>query len=202
MSAPPKALPNFEHIKRYWDFSRKNFIAKILPGEIYVTKNHELISTLLGSCIAVCMRDKINNVGGMNHFKLPTAHDNSKSTNDANYGLYAMELLINEIMKNGGQRANLECHVFGGGRVVSSIQSDIGNKNIMFIKQFLKEEHIRIIQQKTGGTCALQVYYHPITGHAFSVTLDESHSKKVKEAEQRYVAKVNQEIEVNGITYF
>jgi len=202
MSAPPKALPNFEHIKRYWDFSRENYIAKILPGEVYVTKSHELVSTLLGSCIAVCMRDRINNVGGMNHFKLPTAHDSRKPTNDANYGLYAMELLINEIMKNGGQRANLECHVFGGGRVIASIQSDIGDKNITFINQFLKEERIRIVQQKTGGTSGLQVYYHPITGHAFSVALQESNCKKVKAAEKSYVAKVNQKIEENGITYF
>jgi len=202
MSTPPKALPNFEHIKRYWDFSRKNFIAKILPGEVYVTKNHELVSTLLGSCIAVCMRDKINHVGGMNHFKLPASGGGNKPANNANYGLYAMELLINEIMKNGGNRLNLECCVFGGGRVVTSISSDIGDKNITFIKSFLKEERIRIIQQKTGGTCALQVYYHPITGHAFSVTLDESHSKKVKEEEKRYVTKINQEIEESGITYF
>ncbi|MBL1261704.1 MAG: chemoreceptor glutamine deamidase CheD [Thiotrichaceae bacterium] len=202
MSALPQALPNFEHIKRYWDFSRKNFIAKILPGEVYVSRNHELISTLLGSCIAVCMRDKINHIGGMNHFKLPTASGDRQSANNANYGLYAMELLINEIMKNGGNRTSLECHVFGGGRVVTSIKSDIGDKNIAFINRFLKEERIRVIQQKTGGTCALQVYYHPITGHAFSVTLDESRSKKIKEEEQRYVAKINQEIENNGITYF
>ena len=202
MSTPPEALPNFKHIKRYWDFSRKNFIAKILPGEIYVTKNHELVSTLLGSCIAVCMRDRINYIGGMNHFKLPTADGSFSAGNNANYGLYAMELLINEIMKNGGNRANLECHVFGGGRVISSIKSNIGDKNITFVMRFLKEERIKIVQQKTGGSCALQVYYHPVTGHAFSVTLDESRSRKVKEEEQRYVARINQEIEDAGITYF
>jgi len=202
MSTPPEALPNFKHIKRYWDYSRKNFVAKILPGEVYITRNHELVSTLLGSCIAVCMRDKVNNVGGMNHFKLPTADNSIKSANNANYGLYAMELLINEIMKNGGNRNNLECHVFGGGRVIASIKSNIGDKNIEFVTRFLKEERIKIVQQKTGGTSALQVYYHPITGHAFSVTLDESHTKKVKEEEKRYVAKINQEIEDSGITYF
>jgi len=204
MSAPPpKALPNFGHIKRYWDFSRNNFIAKILPGEVYVTKNHELISTLLGSCIAVCMRDKINKVGGMNHFKLPTTDGNSRaSANNANYGLYAMELLINEIMKNGGNRANLECRVFGGGKVISSVSSDIGDKNIAFVKHFLKEERIRVIQQKTGGTSGMHVYYHPITGHAFSIALDESHSKKVKEEEKRYVAKVNQDTKDSDITFF
>lgn len=202
MSALPQALPRFDHIKRYWDPSRKLFIAKILPGEVYVTRNHELVSTLLGSCIAVCMRDRVSNVGGMNHFKLPASSSPTKSANNANYGLYAMELLINEIMKNGGNRNNLECAVFGGGKVVSSMTSDIGDKNIAFVTQFLKEERIQVVQMKTGGTCALQVYYHPISGNAFSVGLDESQSAHIKAEEKRYMNQVNADSDDSGITYF
>jgi len=202
MSTPPQALPSFGHIKRYWDPSRKLFIAKILPGEVYVTKSHELVSTLLGSCIAVCMRDRITNVGGMNHFKLPVGSDSVQSKNNANYGLYAMELLINEIMKNGGNRNNLECHIFGGGKVISSIKSDIGDQNIEFVTRYLKEERIRVVQQKTGGSSALQVYYHPVTGQAFSVSLDESQSRRIKEEEKRYMSKVNSEADDSSITYF
>lgn len=198
----PQPLHNFGHIQRHWDASRKHVIAKILPGEVYVTKNHELISTILGSCIAVCMRDRINKVGGMNHFKLPTAGNKTKSSNDANYGLYAMELLINEIMKNGGLRQNLECHVFGGGKVIAAIKSDIGNKNIAFVNGFLKEERIPVVQRETGGTSGMQVYFHPITGHAYSSRLDEKASAKIKQEEKRYMQQINDEIDSSGITYF
>lgn len=202
MATLPDPLPNFSHIMRYWDAPRKHVIAKILPGQVYVTKSHEVITTTLGSCIAVCMRDPINKIGGMNHFKLPAADGRLRSSNDANYGRYAMDLLINEIMKNGGLRQNLECQVFGGGRVIPSIDSDIGDINIIFINQYLKEERLPVIHRDTGGASGIQVYFHPITGHTYSTRLDGSVTEKIRLEERRYMQQINDEIESSGITYF
>lgn len=196
-----KVLPQFKHIKRYWDPSRKIYVAQICPGEVYVTKQHELISTLLGSCIAVCMRDASGKIGGMNHFKLP--HGNPKNPADANYGIYAMELLINEILKNGGQRARLECEVFGGGNVIAGLNSSIGDKNLEFVIAFLRQEKIPIKRKDTGKSGAQQVYYHPLSGNTFSLEKKDMSQAALKQAEERYLKKVNAEMEDDsGITYF
>ncbi len=200
-----KALPGFEKISRYWDPGRKLVIAKVLPGEVYVTKHHELITTLLGSCIAVCMQDKRNGVGGMNHFKLPTPPGKSSArdvSNDTNYGIYAMELLINGIITNGGDRKYLQCKIFGGGNVVQAITNNIGEKNIAFVKDFMRQERIPILKQSIGGTAGQQVYYHPITGNDFSVTQGKNSIEEVKEAESIYLAKVNNEMDDNNIIFF
>lgn len=202
MTTLPQSLPQFEHIKRYWDPRRKLHVAQILPGEVYVTKKHELITTLLGSCIAVCMRDKINKIGGMNHFKLPKPSNADTNNQNLNYGIYAMELLINEILKNGGNKNFLECTVFGGGNVIEGITSDIGGKNIDFVLDFLRQESIPIIRQDTGYTTAQQVYFHPVSGNTFSVVKQESLLKKIKEEENQYLSRINSEVVNSGIDYF
>ncbi|OOZ38019.1 hypothetical protein BOW53_16745 [Solemya pervernicosa gill symbiont] len=134
----PRSLPGFEDVKRYWDKTNDIFSAKILPGEFYVTANDELITTVLGSCVSVCIRDRIFGIGGMNHFMLP--HDNSGTGSwvasdnvsvSTRYGTYAMEHMINEILKNGGNRKNFEVKVFGGGRILANM-TDVGIKNINF----------------------------------------------------------------------
>jgi len=202
MISLPPALPKFEKIKRYWDPTKDVHIAQILPGEVYVTREHEIVSTLLGSCIAVCMRDKINRIGGMNHFKLPMPAENDLSTDNTNYGIFAMELLINAILKNGGNKAYLECTVFGGGNVASTITSDIGGKNLKFVLNFLKNEAIPIIRQDTGHNMAQQVYYHPRSGDTFSVIKQNSTLTKIKKAEKRYLASIASDSNNATIEFF
>ena len=200
-----RVIPQFKHIKRYWDPSRKICVAQICPGEVYVTKQHELISTLLGSCIAVCMRDSSGKVGGMNHFKLPHGDNSANAPINTNYGIHAMELLINEILKNGGQRANLTCEVFGGGNVVAGLSSAIGDKNIAFVTSFLRDEKIRIRHQDTGKSGAQQVYYHPISGNTFAIEKKDMSQEALKKAEAIYLKKVNIKMEDDSgdeITYF
>lgn len=199
-----RVIPEFRHIKRYWDPSRKIYVAQICPGEVYVTKQHELISTLLGSCIAVCMRDSSGKIGGMNHFKLPHGCK-SADTIDTNYGIHAMELLINEILKNGGKRPLLECEVFGGGNVVAGLNSSIGDKNLAFVLEFLKQERIPIKRQDTGKSGAQQVYYHPVSGSTFSLEKKDMSQESLKKAEESYLKKVNVEMDNESdseITYF
>lgn len=178
------------------------YIARIMPGEVYVTRNHELISTLLGSCIAVCMRDKVNKIGGMNHFMLPARANAQAAQENANYGLYAMELLINSIMKNGGQRQNLECRIFGGGNVLKGVNSNVGSKNIEFVTTFLRQERIPVISQDTGASCAQQVYYHPLSGDAFAVLQQQASEPQIKAAEKAYHDKINKQIAEPSITFF
>ena len=202
MAEPQEALPQFKHIRRYWDSSRHIFVAKILPGEVYVTKHHELVTTLLGSCIAVCMRDRFNKIGGMNHFKLPKPSADLDNEENTNYGIYAMELLINEILKNGGKRHHLECAIYGGGNVIKNISADIGGKNIAFVSHFLEEEKIPVVHKDVGHTAAQQVYYHPLSGNAFSVVKENMSMAELKKVEQEYMSAINKEMDKPSITYF
>ncbi|MDM8560868.1 hypothetical protein [Candidatus Parabeggiatoa sp. HSG14] len=115
----PRALPGYEHIKRYWDHHNDSSIAKILPGEYYVTRHDEVLVTVVGSCVAACIHDNVSGIGGMNHFMLPHSTldkwEHTSVSTESRYGSFAMEYLINEILKYGGKRKNLEVKLFGGG---------------------------------------------------------------------------------------
>lgn len=130
----PACLPGLEHVNRYWDKTHQCFAAKILPGEYYVSMHNELITTVLGSCIAACIRDVKMGIGGMNHFMLPMGCEvehlgKTHLTSATRYGNFAMEILINEIIKAGGDRKRMEVKLFGGGRVLSSMSTmDIGKR--------------------------------------------------------------------------
>ncbi len=163
--SPPPALPGFEHVKRFWDTQESQFIARVLPGEYYVTRNPELITTVLGSCVAVCARDPVARVGGMNHFMLPdgSCPDWSQPDTATRYGSYAMEHLLNELFKQGGQRNRLEIKIFGGGRVLNAM-TDVGARNIAFIKEFLQNEGYRIAAADVGDVHPRKVLYTPDSG--------------------------------------
>ena len=163
-------LPNFEHIKRYWDSGRGSVVAKVLPGEFYVSKNNELISTVLGSCIAACVYDEVLGIGGMNHFMLPQNNEfsseawgNNPVTSASRYGNWAMEYLINAILKRGGEKKNFEVKVFGGGQMMAKM-TDIGQKNIIFVYQYLAEETLKIEASDVGDIYARKVLFFPDTG--------------------------------------
>jgi len=154
----PKPIHGFEHVSRFWDRRLNVPAAKILPGECYVSKHGELISTVLGSCISACIRDKKIGIGGMNHFMLPIQSTEKGITrnNSVNpalcYGNWAMEFLINSILKQGGQKERFEVKVFGGGRVLSGMTNmDIGLKNIDFLEGFLNSEGLTVSSQEAPG---------------------------------------------------
>lgn len=152
---PAKALRGFSDINRYWDRQRKLYAAKILPGQYYVTTQDELIVTVLGSCVSACIRDPAMGIGGMNHFMLPLGADSSKlmsrNSDATRYGNFAMEKLINDILKNGGRRDYLEIKVFGGGKVIQHMtETDIGGRNIRFVREFLATEGFSIASEDLG----------------------------------------------------
>jgi chemotaxis protein CheD len=192
-SGLPATLTGFETINRYWDEKHDIYAAKILPGEFYVSVSGELITTVLGSCISACIRDKKTGIGGMNHFMLPTdTRRNPNSWNDTpvnmqtRYGNIAMERLINVILASGGKRSNLEIKLFGGGKVLQ-IETDIGGKNIDFVKQYLMTEGLNIAAEDVGGIYPRKVLYFPKSGRVRVKKLINLHNDTVKQREKKYI---------------
>ena len=164
-----EVLPGFEHVNRYWDTHAERVAAKIQPGEYYVTKSNQMIVTVLGSCVSACIRDTVTGIGGMNHFMLPdgdrastTVHPSDPSA-ATRYGNVAMEHLINSILTHGGLRGQLEIKILGGGQVIKGM-TDVGKRNIEFVREYIEEESIKLLGEDVGGTLPRKVYYHPKTG--------------------------------------
>ena len=164
---PPRALRGFSEINRYWDRQRDCYAAKILPGEYYVTTHDEIIVTVLGSCVSACIRDPIMRIGGMNHFMLPAsghAHSVLRTSLDSDatrYGFFAMEKLINDILKNGGRRDSLEIKLFGGGKVIQHMkEADIGNRNIHFVREYLRTESFSVAAEDLGDIYPRKVVFY------------------------------------------
>jgi chemotaxis protein CheD len=139
-----------------------NDAVKILPCEYFVYHEDILIMTTLGSCIAACLWDREARIGGMNHFMLPEGDAGS-----GRYGSYAMELLINEMMKQGATRATMEAKVFGGGQVIDGMTSmNIGERNTAFVVDYLKTERIPIVSKDVLGIHPRKVCFLPASGKA------------------------------------
>ncbi len=189
----PDALEGFEHINRYWDKHTKMHVAKIIPGQYYVTKGPEMIVTVLGSCISACIRDSSAGIGGMNHFMLPLSKDGIdhwRATDPSaatRYGNYAMEHMINDILTHGGKRHRLEVKICGGGRVLQAMQLiDIGQKNIDFIKDYIWTEGLTIAAEDVGGIYPRKVQYLPATGKMRIKKLRAMHNDTIIKREMEY----------------
>ena len=184
-------LPEFGHMNSYWDPVQNVEVVRILAGEYYVTHCQEMITTVLGSCISACVRDKVANIGGMNHFMLPEENrpgDESGHrglTADAAYGSYAMERLINCVLKYGGRRENLEIKVFGGGRIMGGM-TDIGLQNISFVRAYLRTEGLSIAAEDVGGDLPRRMAYLPATGKVLVKKLRNVRSETIIKQETAY----------------
>lgn len=193
----PRAPRGFSHINRYWDKHQGVYAAKILPGEFYVSTAGEMIVTVLGSCISACIRDPYKGVGGMNHFMLPVQRENMQNgpaafSESTRYGNWAMEYLINEVLKNGGDKRNLEVKIFGGGRVLEGMQQiDVGQKNIEFVHRFIVSEALRLAAEDVGGIYPRKVLFFPDTGSVKVRKLRTMHNDVVFERERNYARTIN-----------
>lgn len=138
----------------------------VMEGQYHVTDDPNIVlSTVLGSCVAACVRDPLARVGGMNHFLLPGDADRLKARDAERYGVHLMELLVNGLMARGAQRNRLEAKLFGGARTVFK-NSDIGAMNAEFAQRFLKTEGITIVGKSLGGTSGRRLEYWPVSGRA------------------------------------
>ncbi|GDX85257.1 putative chemoreceptor glutamine deamidase CheD 1 [Methylococcaceae bacterium] len=186
------SIQGFNHVNRYLDNEHGVIAAKILPGEYYVTTENELITTVLGSCISACIRDKESGVGGMNHFMLPeTSAEKMRHGSDAmignaaRYGNYAMEHLINTILSNGGKRKNLEVKIFGGGRIIP-ILTDVGARNIAFILDYIDQEGLSLLAKDLGDIYPRKVIYFPKTGKVGMKKIQDLHNDTIANRERQY----------------
>jgi chemotaxis protein CheD len=173
LAAAPAArpvLPGFEHLRRFWDSVQRCHTVKLLPGEFYVSVQDEMVSTVLGSCVSACIFDARRRIGGMNHFMLPEPAGGAGGDDwsfvvgrAARYGNDAMEQLINAILKVGGQRADLAVKIFGGGRVLAQM-TDVGRRNIEFVRRYIATEGLRLAAADVGDVHPRQVQFFPATG--------------------------------------
>lgn len=186
-------LPEFGHMSSYWDPIQNVEVVRILAGEYYVTHCQEMITTVLGSCVSVCVRDKVVNIGGMNHFMLPEENRSNGGNGghrglsaDAAYGSYAMERLINCILKYGGRRENLEIKIFGGGRIIGGM-TDIGLQNIAFIRAYLQTEGLKVVAEDVGGDLPRRMAYLPATGKVLVKKLRNIRNETIIKQETAYL---------------
>lgn len=164
----------------------RGVVTTVHQGDCLVSNETDLtFSTVLGSCVSACIRDKVANIGGMNHFLLA---EQSASAQDrygasARYGAFAMEQLINKVLTRGtGKKANLEIKVFGGGKINGALD-DIGLKNIAFVREFLAAEGYEMVKEDLGGTYARRVMFKPHSGRAFVKRLDNAVNASIAKEE-------------------
>lgn len=192
----PTPLGGFEDIQCSWDPVQHRWVARILPGEFYITRGNESISTVLGSCISACIRDPTLGIGGMNHFMLPedTTRGRSswldKATGLATrYGSFAMESLVNGLLKAGAARERLEVKLFGGGRVLQAA-TDIGARNIEFARRWLAMEGFPVVAEDVGDVVPRRVVYLPSSGKVRVRHLRPVDGREIVRREERYLHSV------------
>ncbi|WP_413436794.1 chemoreceptor glutamine deamidase CheD [Sulfuriferula sp. GW1] len=184
----------------YFDRTFDCEAAKILPGEYYFTRKEMLIVTVLGSCVSACIRDRVSGVGGMNHFMLPDSGNDADSPLSASmrYGAYAMEVLINELLKAGARRENLEAKVFGGGNVLRGFTTiNVGERNAQFVRDYLRAENVRITAEDLNDVHPRKVYYFPRTGKVLVKKLKQLNNYTLVKREQDYASRLKTS-EVSG----
>ena len=157
----------------YFDQHFQYNAVKVLPGEYFVASEQLMIVTVLGSCIAACLWDSRTHVGGMNHFMLP---EGGEADNSGRYGSYAMEVLINELMKLGARRETLQAKIFGGGQVMANFATmNVGERNALFVRKYLATERIPLVSEDVLDIYPRKVVYFPVTGKAMVKRLAHAH---------------------------
>ena len=182
----------------YFDRAFQTEAAKILPGEYYVTGRDMLLVTVLGSCVSACIRDPKAGIGGMNHFMLPEGDPHNPLSESARYGGYAMEVLLNQLIKMGASRTRLEAKVFGGGAVMRGFtMHNVGERNSDFVLEYLDAERIRVVAQDLRDICPRKVYYFPSSGRVLVKKLKQVHNNTIVQREEEYGSRLKKS-EVSG----
>jgi chemotaxis protein CheD len=178
----------------YYDRTFDCDAAKILPGEYYYTGREMLIVTVLGSCVSACIRDRLTGLGGMNHFMLPDGGDSGPVSASMRYGTFAMEVLINDLLKAGARREHLEAKVFGGGAVLRGFTAmNVGERNAAFVTSFLKTEKIPVLAEDLNDIYPRKVYFFPRTGKVLVKKLMSTHNDTLAQRERDYASRLKVE---------
>ena len=183
---------NFEAPISYYDKRFATDAVKLLPGQYFVTTQNKMLVTVLGSCVAACLFDPVSGIGGMNHFMLPSVNKTAEEFDKmqgvaAKYGVHAMELLINDLVKAGASKKRIKAKIFGGGKVVPSfVQNDVGRFNAEFVTQFLNTERIPILASDLCDTYARKIYFFPSDGNVLMKRIHELNNATIIERESQH----------------
>jgi chemotaxis protein CheD len=178
--------------RHYFDREFGLTAVKLLPGEYYVTSEDMVLTTVLGSCVSACIRDSASCIGGMNHFMLPDEADPASCDAAATmrYGAYAMEVLLNELLKAGARRERLEAKVFGGGAVLANMTMlNIGERNADFVLRFLQTERIRVAAQDLRGKLPRRINFFPLSGRVAVRKLHQQDDALLVQREEQELAR-------------
>lgn len=210
-AAPPAGLPDVASLKRmrrrdheasffFHDPAFGRVAVKVLPGEYFVHDQDLVVTTTLGSCVSACLHDSGAGVGGMNHFMLPDGADGGAS---GRFGAFAMELLINEMIKRGARRGAMTAKIFGGGQVVKSLAgTSIGEKNVAFVETFLAQERIAIAARDVLDICPRKIVLFPHSGKVMCKRLPATHGAEFEQQEARYRAQLVQQPRSGAVELF
>ena len=190
---------------RYYDRHFEREAVKILPGEYYVTVDGTMIVTVLGSCVSACLMDRKVGVAGMNHFLLPTDNNNDSQiiSESARYGVYAMELLINHMLKKGASKARMEAKVFGGGNVLRGLtQNPVGERNAEFVMDYLRAEHIPVLATDLLDQYPRKVYLMADTGEVKVRKIKSLHNSTIMDRESEYRMKIKSTSHAGDVDLF
>lgn len=189
------------HFNRFYHPTRDKHIVKVLPGGVYCSeKNDELIATGLGSCVAACIWDTQEHIGGMNHFLLPFDSKNQLkgwqpdelTSTASRYGSYAMEMLINALIARGAKRESLQVKLFGGAQMMGR-NSMIGDKNVSFILNYVKQEGLEVVAQDLGGLEPRKVMFDPRSGKAWLKRIPFTEIHHLQDQEEKYARQLDKE---------
>ncbi|SDX47842.1 CheD, stimulates methylation of MCP proteins [Collimonas sp. OK242] len=195
ISAAEESVATHHYFDREFDIAA----VKLLPNEYYVTPEDMVLSTVLGSCVSACVRDSTAGIGGMNHFMLPDdgscANSGSNIAASMRYGAYAMEMLLNELLKAGARRERLEAKVFGGGAVLANMTMlNIGDRNADFVLRYLQMEQVRVAAQDLRGNLPRRISYFPKSGKVMVRKLHRiNDAEQIQRDEQQLVQTLAQQ---------
>ena len=193
----PSPTKGFEGIPRKWDRKRNKVVARVDPGEFYITTQDEYVFTRLGSCVAACIWDPMMGIGGLNHFLLPERELNEDwhelMSFSCRYGNFAMEQLINGILTLGGQKKRLRAKIFGGAQMSKGTVLNVGKSNIEFVKSYLHMEEIEVEIEDLGGPWPRKVLFHPNSGKVLLKRLPMSGIMQMEKEERVYLKDIIKE---------
>lgn len=194
-------VPRNDDVMRYHDTRFQTMAAKLLPTQYLTVDDDTALTTILGSCVAACIRDPLLKIGGMNHFLLPEGQVGDGAP--ARYGSYAMELLINDLLKRGAHRKRLEAKVFGGANVLKGFTSNpVGTRNAEFVRQYLLAEHIPVLAEDLCGIHPRKIWFFPSTGRVVVQRLAHAHEAEVVAAESAVRARLSKAPVTGGVELF
>lgn len=194
----------YQKIRSYFDTTFEREAIMLSPGEYYVTNRDMALVTVLGSCVAACIRDRVTGFGGMNHFMLPEnmSEADSPATTAARYGAYVMEMMINQLLKSGAKRSNLEAKLFGGGNVLHGFSMiNAGERNVDFALQYLHKENIRVVASSLLDIYPRKIYFFPTSGRVMLAKLRHANSDITIEREVEYGSRLKY-ADIHGVVEY